>query len=276
MKRRSLLLQLATALAPAMGRAAAAATTPATTPAAATGVGMTGTLNDLLLPGPALRVKPDPEGRSPVVVRLTAVRPHGTAGHRYDIHWFAYEPGPHNLTAFLEPADGTAAGALPPVMVTADSILPPGPPQPLPDFQAPLPSLGGYRTTLIVGGSLWLAGLIALARWRRKRPAPAPPPATPEPPLADRLRLLLDAAQSGTLDAGDRARLERLVLGFWRERLELTHLPAAEAVRQLRDHPEAGSLLRQVEEWLHSGRSRSRSSDVAALLAPYISAPSPP
>lgn len=286
MKRRLLLLQLAAATIAAAASAAVAAVAPtaasaadtsaaptegAVDPAPAAGVGMNGTLTDVLLPGPALRVKPDPDGRRPVVVRLTAVRPHGTAGHRYNLQWFAYEPGPHNLSESLEPADGSTPVALPPVMVTAESILPPGPPQPLPDFQAPLPSLGGYRTTLLVGGTLWLAGLIALARSLRKRPAPAPAPATPaEPPLADRLHSLLDQARHGTLDADGRARLERLVLGFWRDRLNLHELPAPEAVRRLRDHPEAGSLLREVEEWLHSGHSRTRESDMAALLAPYV------
>ena len=269
MKRRHLLLLwLPASLVPGPRPAAAE-------PSPSTGVGMTGEVTDILLPGPELRVKPDPEGRNPVVVRLTAVYPHGTAGHRYDFSWFAYEPGPHNLAAYLERADGTAPGELPPVMVTAESILPPGPPGPLSDFQAPVPSLGGYRTTLLVGGGLWLAGLIALLCWRRKRPAAEAEPAAPDPPLAERLRALLDQARTGTLDADSRARLERLVLGFWRERLDLTQLPVPEAVRQLRAHPEAGGLLRQVEEWLHSGKSTAREADMAALLAPYVDAPAP-
>jgi hypothetical protein len=239
------------------------------------GVGMTGELKEVLLPGPELRAKPDPEGRSPVVVRVTASYAHGTAGFRYDVSWFAYEPGQHNLADYLERVDGSATGPLPPVMVEAMSILPPGPPGTLADFSARLPSLGGYRTALIIGGCLWLAGLIALLCWRRKRTTAAPAAEAPDPPLAERLRLLLEQARTGALDADSRARLERLVLGFWRERLGLTNLPVPEAVRQLRDHPEAGSLLRQVEEWLHSGKSASRESDMARLLAPYLAATPP-
>lgn len=240
-----------------------------------TGVGLTGEVKDTLLPGPELRVKPDPEGRSPVVVRLTATYPHGTAGFRYDFSWFAYEPGPHNLTDYLERVDGSPAGTLPPVLVEAVSILPPGPPGTLAGFSAPVPALGGYRTTLIVGGGLWLAGLVALVCWRRKRPDSTAAALTTEPPLADRLRALLDQARTGSLDADGRARLERLVLGYWRDRLNLTALPVPEAVRQLRDHPEAGSLLRQVEEWLHSGKSVVREPEMAALLTPYLAAPTP-
>lgn len=241
-----------------------------------TGVGLTGDVKDVLLPGTELRVKPDPEGRSPVVVRLTATYAHGTAGYRYDFSWFAYEPGRHNLSDYLERIDGSAAGPLPPVPVDAVSLLPPGPPRTLAEFSAPLPALGGYRTALIVGGGLWVAGLIALLCWRRKMPAAEKLTAAPDLPLAERLRGLLDQARFGTLNAEDRARLERLVLGFWRERLSLTGLPVPEAVRQLRDHPEAGDLLRKVEEWLHSGKSGTRESEMAALLTPYLAPTAPP
>ena len=235
------------------------------------GVGLTGLIQDLLLPGSELQVKPDPEGRSPVVVRMTAVRPHGTAGFRYDFSWFAYEAGPHDLSQYLERVDGSPRGALPAIGVEAVALLPPGPPQTLPEFQAPLPKLGGYRTALVVGGCLWLAGWVALFVWRRPRSsttAAVAPDATL--PLTDRLRVLLENARTGSLDADGRAQLERLVLGFWRERLQLTDLPVPEAVHRLRNHPEAGGLLREVESWLHSGKSTASESHMAALLLPYL------
>ena len=137
------------------------------TAAGATGVGMTSELKDVLLPGSELRPKPDPSGRSPVVVRVTAVYPHGTAGFRYDFSWFAYEAGKHDLAKFLERVDGTRAGALPPVEVEATAALPDGPPGHLAEFSAPVPRLGGYRTLLIMGSVLWLAGFVALICWRR-------------------------------------------------------------------------------------------------------------
>ena len=235
------------------------------------GVGLTGLIQDLLLPGSELQVKPDPEGRSPVVVRMTAVRPHGTAGFRYDFSWFAYEAGPHDLSQYLERVDGSPRGALPAIGVEAVALLPPGPPQTLPEFQAPLPKLGGYRTALVVGECLWLAGWVALFVWRRPRSsttAAVAPDATL--PLTDRLRVLLENARTGSLDADGRAQLERLVLGFWRERLHLIDLPVPEAVHRLRNHPEAGGLLREVESWLHSGKSTASESHMAALLLPYL------
>ena len=163
---------------------------PSSTAQPPAGVGLTGLIQDLLLPGSELQVKPDPEGRSPVVVRMTAVRPHGTAGFRYDFSWFAYEAGPHDLSQYLERVDGSPLGAMPAIGVEAVALLPPGPPQTLPEFQAPLPKLGGYRTALVAGGCLWLAGWVALFVWRRPRSrtatAVAPGPASATSPFAAR------------------------------------------------------------------------------------------
>ena len=244
---------------------------PSSTAQPPAGVGLTGLIQDLLLPGSELQVKPDPEGRSPVVVRMTAVRPHGTAGFRYDFSWFAYEAGPHDLSQYLERIDGSPLGAMPAIGVEAVALLPPGPPQTLPEFQAPLPKLGGYRTALVAGGCLWLAGWVALFIWRRPRSRTAAAVAPDAVrPLAERLRFLLESARTGSLDADGRAQLERLVLGFWRERLHLTDLPVPEAVHRLRNHPEAGGLLREVESWLHSGKSTASETHMAALLLPYL------
>ncbi|MFN0128744.1 MAG: hypothetical protein ACKV19_18900 [Verrucomicrobiales bacterium] len=234
------------------------------------GLGLTGEVTDVLLPGSELRVKPDPQGRNPLAVRITATYPHGTAGFRYDMAWVAYEPGSHNLANYLERLDGSAVGELPSIPVQAVPVLPPGPPRPLAEFSAPLPKLGGYRTALITFGCLWVAGLVGLLCWRRQATIEAAPTEASELSLVERLRSLLDRARGGTLDADSRAELERLVLGFWRQRLDLAALSVPEAVRQLRAHPEAGGLLHQVEVWLHSGKSAISESDVAALLTPYL------
>lgn len=234
------------------------------------GLGLTGEVKDVLLPGSELRVKPDPQGRSPLAVRITATYPHGTVGFRYDLAWVAYEPGSHNLADYLERLDGSTVGDLPPIRIQSVPVLPPGPPRSLAEFAAPLPKLGGYRTALITFGCLWVAGLVGLVCWRRQATVEAAPTEAPVRSLADRLRSLLDRARGGALDAESRAELERLVLGFWRERLDLAALPVPEAVRQLRAHPEAGGLLRQVEVWLHSGKSAVSESEVAALLTPYL------
>ena len=45
-------------------------------------------------------------------------------------------------------------------------------------------------------------------------------------------------------------------------------MPAAAALAALRAHPEAGALLRALEQWLHSPEGAA-DADVEALLRPY-------
>jgi hypothetical protein len=63
-----------------------------------------------------------------------------------------------------------------------------------------------------------------------------------------------------------------MLLGYWRHRLALHDLPMAEAVSRLKAHPQAGALLRALEDWLHRPPG-SASVDVAAVLAPYKDVP---
>ena len=59
-----------------------------------------------------------------------------------------------------------------------------------------------------------------------------------------------------------------MLLGHWRERLGLDSQDLAEATARLRAHPEAGALLRALEDWLHRPPG-SVKVDIDAVLAPY-------
>jgi hypothetical protein len=158
--------------------------------------------------------------------------------------------------------------------VSVEPVLPPGQIEP---HRLPLeasPALGGYRWLVIAAGIVWIAGLaaIALAGRRKHRLASA---ATAQPvTLADRLRRLVGAAMAGTLSQGQKAELERLLIGYWRKRLGLEQTDSARFMAMLREHDEAGPLLRRLEDWLHRppGEASSRV-DVADLLKPYQSIP---
>ncbi len=98
-----------------------------------------------------------------------------------------------------------------------------------------------------------------------QRRADAPPPA---PPLADRLRPLVEQAAQGTLTRDGQAQLERMLLNYWRQRLGLQETGLLDSVTRLRQHPEAGTLLRELENWLHRPTG-SVKVDVESILAPY-------
>lgn len=228
-------------------------------------VGMRAVLHQVVLPGSELVPAPS-DSKSPVLVRVLGTWPHGD-GHRYDLEWTGLEPGRFDLVRSLVRKDGTATLGLPPLEVEVASVLPPGQVEPA-DLAPTAPDrLGGYRTQQIVAGVLWVLGLLAILfvgrRFRRTRHAVTAPPT-----LADRLRPLVERVVTGRADVAAQAELERLLLAFWRERLELREHKAGDAIAAIRRHPEAGALLRQIEAWLHQPVPPA-GIDPVALLAPY-------
>jgi hypothetical protein len=90
--------------------------------------------------------------------------------------------------------------------------------------------------------------------------------------LAERLRPLVEGAVAGRLPPARLAELERTLIAYWERRLHVGDQKPMAALAELRQHPEAGPLLRQLESWLHRPGGGA-AVDVAALLAPYQNAP---
>lgn len=235
--------------------------------AAPTPVGLYGKLRDLVLPGSELEAKPLTQD-APVVVRVLAARPHGDA-FRYDFDFYGLEPGDHDLAEFLRRKDGSATDDLPPVPLKFDGLLAPGRLIPNEPATAELPAVGGYKTTLIIAGVVWVAVLLLLIFARRKS-AQAGGAADARPlTLADRLRPLVESARDGTLDKSGQAELERTLLAFWRRKLDLADESPATALAKLKHNEEAAPLIEQLERWLHRESAHDIKVDVRALLEPY-------
>lgn len=237
-----------------------------------TPLGLYGQIRDLVLPGSELEARPL-EQESPVVLRIVTTRPHGDA-FRYDFDYYGLEGGAFDLRDFLQRIDGGDAADLPPIPVRFDTVLDATRLKPNPPTGAELPKVGGYRNALIAGTVLWVLGMLALIFYKRPK-APAAPDADTAPlTFADKLRPLLESASAGELDKAQQAQLERSLLGFWRDKLDLSDESPATALIKLRKHDEAGALLRQLEAWLHAPQQQ-KPTDLDALLAPYrqIAAP---
>jgi hypothetical protein len=82
------------------------------------------------------------------------------------------------------------------------------------------------------------------------------------------MRPLVEAAASGRLAASGQAELERLMTGYWREKLGRPGLRMAESLVALKAHPEAGALLLAMESWLHQPGGASPA-EIETLLKPY-------
>lgn len=228
-------------------------------------IGMRSHIEELVLPGTELVAKPE-SLNPPIVLRVLTTRPHGDR-FRYDLEWVAYEAGTHDLRRYLARKDGSTVDDLPAIEVAATSVLGKGMVEPNALEPKQPASLGGYSNFLWLLGILWVVGLFAILFLGRRRKQHAAPPAA-KPTLADRLRPLVEQVASGKADDAHKAELERLLVSFWRERLDLREVKAAAALTTIKQHPEAGALLRQVEAWLHMPVPPA-TFDAAALLAPY-------
>jgi hypothetical protein len=224
-------------------------------------------IEQLVLPGTELEPLPVTD-KTPVVIRIDAVYPHGT-DFRYDLVCYGLEPGTYDLRDYLRHQDGSSTADLPPLQFVVSSQLPPGQIEPNKLAFGSLPWLGGYRLLMIVAGVIWVAGLVWLVFPRRKPAAAvdAGPVATPVT-LADRLRPLVTDAIAGRLSTARLAELERALVSYWRRRLALGDVSPGEAIARLRHHPEAGPLISQLEAWLHRPAG-SQAVDVNALLESY-------
>jgi len=231
-------------------------------------VGVVQNLEAVIWPGPELVVKPIDPRKTPLILRIVRTYPHGDS-HRYDLEWYGLEPGQYNLSEYVQRKDGKPAETLPALSVEVTSILPPGQVEPHRLSVERGPQLGGYRALLWIVGIFWALGLLGIlvSFWSRSGGQPASD-SVAGPSLAERLRPVIESASAGQANPEQLAQLERGLIAFWRVRLGLAGVDAATAYERLQDHPEAGPLLKQLQQWLHAPGTTTLQ-EPAKLLKPY-------
>ena len=217
------------------------------------------------------------DDRTELILRIEAITPVAADRHRYDFHYMGLEPGSYSLADYLMRPDGSRPDELAELRVQVESRLPLDHSGQLSAYvPGRFPFLGGYRAFLIFLGVLWLFGIGAFIwSYRKKVVRITPVAVVPEPTFAERLRPLVAAAATGEISLDERTLLERLVMGFWREELALPELRMAEALARLKQHPQAGALLRALERWLHQ-RGGGSIDEVNSLLEIYRQPDLPP
>jgi hypothetical protein len=238
-------------------------------------VGMEGQL-EVALPLAGLITLPG-DHRAPLVLRIAGSQPHGNLT-RYDLRYNGRVPGPHDLRKYLFTAEGQPATNLPALMVNVAGLLPSPHNGWLEEQAHALPALfGSYRRLTIAAATLWVVAFFVLRRVGRTPKPESVQVTNPRPQsFAEKIRPLIERAAAGQLTAEEKATLERMLITHWQQRLNLTATNAGELIGHLRQHPEAGSLLRALEDWLHRPPGRVKV-QVEELLAPYgqLTAPEP-
>jgi hypothetical protein len=210
------------------------------------------------------------DDRTEFILRIDSITPAGKDRFRYAFYFMGLEPETFNLADYLIRPDGSRPEELAGQTVQVRTVLPADHDGRLTHF-APnqFPFIGGYRAALATLAALWVIGIGGFIWSYRKRKAPAAVVVSPpQPTFSERLRPLVEAAAAGQLTLEEKARIERLLMGYWREKIPLPEMKMAEAVTQLRQHPQAGELLRALERWLHQRNSASPA-EINSLLEPY-------
>ena len=228
------------------------------------------------LPRPDYRPRPL-DDRTELILRIESITPAANQRHRYDFYYMGLEPGNYSLANYLIRPDGSHPDELSNTLVQVQAVLPENHDGRLTSYTpGRFPFIGGYRVFLGVIGLLWVGGITGFVlSYRKKRVVVEPVVAVPEPTFAERIRPLVEAAAGGKLSLEGKAQLERLLMGFWREKLSLPDLRMAEALARLKAHAQAGESIRALERWLHQ-RTGISADEVNALLEPYRGANRPP
>lgn len=227
----------------------------------------------------------EPSEATPLLVKITAIEPADEGTFVYKLSYTGLETGVFNLTDFLvsptgdrlkEPITTVTIGSAIPANAAFNAVL----------YTPRLPTNAfPYRLTVLLGILAW-AGCGALLFWpaKKQQPAagssPADPPQTPssdEIPhtetLADLLRPLVEKAANKSINADEKAELERILFEYWGKELELDHLNSVEQLRRILDHPKAGALLHTIEKWLYQPDSSITPEEISTALESYLGIP---
>ena len=230
----------------------------------------------IAIPGPRLFAAPFTPGDA-LLLRIADATP-TSGGYRYDVRFMAFGPGKYDLREYLLLAGNVRPENLPEISILVDSILPKSHQGEL--FSTDVSPIDLHSNYSLVMGLLWsLWGLLLIpilfyGRKRRVQPVPAPY----NPTTAERLQQLLERAARDPLSPEQQADLERLLMAFWSNRLNLSSERLPELIPHLRQHPAAGRQIALVEAWFHGRHAPVNGATARELLndlAPELNAPAP-
>lgn len=218
------------------------------------------------VPGPTLEVVALPEDAPLRVAIATAEAADGAT--RYQLRYTGLVAEDFDLARYLRRIDGSTHTPIPPIRIVVAPLLRPGelldvvlPAQPR--ERRPVAD----RTWLYAALVGWVSLLVIVLWWRRRQRSIAPAPHRATEAFAE-LRSLAALAAEGRVTEEGRARLERLLIGYWRARLDLGDSPPADALRRLLRHEDSGPVLRAVRDWAHHP-DRPTPAELASLLREY-------
>jgi len=201
----------------------------------------------------------------PLAVRIESLEA-VDRGNRYDIRYMAYGPGEHDLGMYVIDENGQRPDNLPELTVTVDALLEEDASGELFDSAATSIDLrSNYQLMMGLLWVLWLLLLVPLFLFGRKTRA-RETKLVPAPTVPERLRDLLQTAETQLLSVEQQADLEQLLISYWTNEIGNRQDRLVHSIDALRDHPVAGEHIKMVEEWLHARRTTDDRQTASMLL----------
>lgn len=210
-----------------------------------------------------------------VIIRIAEESSLGNGNYFYKIAVIPNKPGTYNLKNYLAPMRATPNAKVPSREFTAVSVLSDAEKVNTSldaTFKPKAPFLNEYDYWFWGVPFFWLLMWIPIMLIGRKRKASQAVTHLVKISMAEQLAPLVNQAAIGKLNRIGKAKLELLLLAYWKKQLCQPGVPMSEAMQVLRNHPEAGALINAVEQWLHRPAG-TYEVDVEQLLAPYRNLP---
>jgi hypothetical protein len=217
--------------------------------------------------GPELDVKPYRFG-VPVNLRIAGSVKEGQFTI-YDVRYLLNAGGEFDITEFLRAKDGSSVDDLPEFKVIGLEKLSQG----MDTHIEQVEEMGVqiwhyYYEVMAMVMALWIIWLFLLIFYGHPKKE-TPVEAEPELPFEERLMEYVKKMEAGSLDDMAKARLEILLLSWWRQKLDLSHKSMSETSRDIKESPECGAAAKLLEKWIHAPASDELSQEVAASLKPF-------
>ena len=218
----------------------------------------------LEIPGPQLfAVQPDEDAL--LYLWIEDVQSQGES-FTYEFRYVGMKAGKHNLLYYLRQEDGSIPqGLQEKYSIEIESALEEDHVGYLTKINPlPIRLFKWYREIVVGLVLLWgvlLVPLIFAGRRVKEEEIAVVPPLS----LADRLRPLVVKAVDGEMTLADKALFERLMLGYWCQKLDLDPQEILESLTVIKQHETAGELICTIENWFHKPTGGD-DVDIASLL----------
>jgi len=222
----------------------------------------------LTYPGPELTVKPYGYG---VAVSLRIADVQERDGRRtYDIRYMLNRGGTFNITEYLTTVEGTDPAGMPAFEVVGLEALSEGVDKRIQELSTVTIDIWHYYyETMTIIVALWVLWLGLIIFWPRHREEHVEETGPLVDPFPARLRAYLALAAEGALDKSDKARMEMMLIGHWRDELPAPGRRMHTTVRRIGDDPRFASDYHALIDWLHNPTRSVSNADLVEQLRPY-------